>query len=71
MGATSIKVQVNGESRELPEGSSIAELVEQLGLRPQVVAVERNRALVPRAQHAQTQLEAGDELEVVTLVGGG
>ncbi len=71
MSATSIQVRVNGELRELPTGSSIRELVELLGLRPEVVAVERNRMLVPRAQHAQTLLTAGDELEVVTLVGGG
>ena len=71
MGARSIEVRVNGEQRELPAGSSIVELVVLLGLRPEVVAVERNRALVPRAQHAQTLLAAGDEFEVVTLVGGG
>jgi len=71
MGVTSIVVRVNGEPHELPAGSSIAELVALLGLRPEVVAVEHNRALVPRAQHAQTLLAAGDELEVVTLVGGG
>jgi len=71
MGASSIEVRVNGEQRELPAGSSIVELVVLLGLRPEVVAVERNRLLVPRAQHAQTLLAAGDELEVVTLVGGG
>ena len=71
MGANSIEVRVNGEQRKLPTGSSIVELVVLLGLRPEVVAVERNRALVPRAQHAQTLLAAGDELEVVTLGGGG
>ena len=71
MGVTSIVVRVNGEPHELPAGSSIAELVALLGLRPEVVAVEHNRALVPRGQHAQTLLAAGDELEVVTLVGGG
>lgn len=66
-----MRVTVNGEPRELSEGSSVAELVAALGLRPEIVAVERNRELVPRARHAATRLAEGDELEVVTLVGGG
>ncbi|HED64439.1 MAG TPA: sulfur carrier protein ThiS [Planctomycetes bacterium] len=66
-----MKILLNGESRELPEGSTIATLVASLDLRPEQVAVERNRELVPRAEHATTALAEGDELEVVTLVGGG
>lgn len=66
-----LKILLNGESRELPEGSTIATLVASLDLRPEQVAVERNRELVPRAEHATTALAEGDELEVVTLVGGG
>ena len=62
-----MRVTVNGEPRELSEGSSVAELVAALGLRPEIVAVERNRELVPRARHAATRLAEGDELEVVTL----
>ena len=45
-----MRVTVNGEPRELSEGSSVAELVAALGLRPEIVAVERNRELVPRAR---------------------
>jgi thiamine biosynthesis protein ThiS len=45
--------------------------LEELRLKPRNVAVERNRALVPRAQHAACVLETGDQLEIVTLVGGG
>jgi sulfur carrier protein len=40
-------------------------------MQPRLVAVERNRDLVPRAQHAACALEAGDRVEIVTLVGGG
>ncbi len=64
-------VRVNGAVREVREGSDVAELVAELGLRPEEVAVELNRALVARAQRSQVQLREGDELELVTLVGGG
>ncbi len=64
-------VRVNGEGREVREGSDVAELVAELGLRPEEVAVELNRVLVARAQRSQVQLREGDELELVTLVGGG
>lgn len=66
-----MNLQVNGEPREAPDGCTIAELLEQLGVRTKGVAVERNREVIPRAQHAQTRLADGDQLEVVTLVGGG
>jgi sulfur carrier protein len=64
-------VRVNGEPRELPEGSSVEDLVRALALAPEQVAVERNQRLVPRAEHARTRLCEDDRIEVVTLVGGG
>lgn len=66
-----IELRVNGAPRRVRAGLTIAELVAELGLRPEIVAVERNRELVPRARHAHTRLEGGDELEIVALVGGG
>lgn len=66
-----MRVTLNGSELELPAGVSVADLLERLELRPQGVAVERNRELVPRARHAATVLEEGDALELVTLVGGG
>lgn len=71
MPAVSINVVVNGEPKEIPEGTTVAALLEGLRLKPRHVAVERNRNLVPRAQHAACVLETGDQLEIVTLVGGG
>lgn len=62
---------VNGEPRELPEGSTVLSLLESLGLAGALVAVERNQSIVPRAQHATTELSAGDSIEVVHFVGGG
>ena len=64
-------ITVNGKRHEFEELGTIAELVEHLGLNTAHVAVERNRAIVPRANHAETQLADGDTLEIVTFVGGG
>lgn len=66
-----MQVKVNGQPRDLPEGASITDLLEALEIRVKHVAVERNLEVVPRAEHAATTLAEGDELEVVTLVGGG
>jgi thiamine biosynthesis protein ThiS len=66
-----IDVTVNGEPRTLAAGSTVADLVAALKLLPTQVAVERNKLLVRRADHAATVLAAGDRLEVVTLFGGG
>jgi thiamine biosynthesis protein ThiS len=64
-------VEVNGEKRELSEGTTVAQLVELLALGRLRVAVERNFEIVPRDRHATTVLADGDRLEVVTFVGGG
>lgn len=66
-----MQITVNGETRQVPDGTSLAQLIESLSLEPRRVAVERNRQLVPRAIHQQTFLGEQDELEIVTLVGGG
>ena len=66
-----MKVVVNGRDLDVPDGSTLATLVEQLGLAGRPVAIEQNRRVVPRAQHAATALADGDRLEVVSLVGGG
>lgn len=67
----SIDVVINGETRTVAQGTTVAALVEELGLGDRRVAVERNREVVPRAAHATTILSAGDRVEVVTFVGGG
>jgi thiazole synthase len=64
-------ITLNGEHREVPEATTVADLLRQIGVRPEHVAVEVNRALVTRARHAETPIAPGDVLEVVTLVGGG
>ena len=66
-----LQVTVNGEPRAIPAPATVAELVRLLGLQPAQVAVERNRRLVRRDDHASTQLADGDRLEIVTFLGGG
>jgi sulfur carrier protein len=66
-----MQIELNGEARQTAEGATIAQLLEELGLPPSRVAVEVNYELVPRECHAEHTLQAGDRLEVVTLVGGG
>ena len=66
-----MQIQVNGECREVESGASVAELLEDLQLDPRYLAVEVNLELVPRGDHDDKLLAEGDQLEVVTLVGGG
>ena len=66
-----MRVTVNGEPRDVAERSTVQDLIEQLGLAGGPVAVERNRQVVPRAEHASTQLAEGDAVEIVHFVGGG
>ena len=62
---------VNGEPRTFPEGLTVRGLVEALALTDGPVAVERNREVVPRAEHGGTVLQDRDVVEIVHLVGGG
>ena len=66
-----ISIHLNGEATEVADGSTVADLVAGRGLKPVQVAVELNRSIVPRAKHAETLLEGGDRVEIVTMVGGG
>ncbi len=64
-------LQINGEEKRFEEGLSLERLIEQLGMKGDRVAVERNREIVPRARWAETPLADGDRLEIVHFVGGG
>lgn len=66
-----MQVVVNGEARDVPEGTTVAALLALVGAPAAGVAVEVNRAVVRRAEHAARALAPGDRVEVVTLVGGG
>ena len=62
---------INGKEEDVATPITVAELVEQRGLRADRVAVELNGEIVPRTQRAQTQLKGTDTLEIVTFVQGG
>jgi len=64
-------ITVNGELLPFAAGTTALAVVEALGLAGRPIAVEVNEAVVPRARLADRTLEAGDRLEIVTLVGGG
>jgi sulfur carrier protein len=66
-----MNVIVNGASRDVPEGLTVRGLLEHLALTDGPVAVEVNRAIVPRAQHVTHAIAAGDAIEIVHFVGGG
>jgi sulfur carrier protein len=66
-----IQITVNGELREVPEGSTAAELVEGLGLAGRRYAMEINGELAPKRSHAERVLAPGDRIEIVQAVGGG
>ena len=66
-----IRVTVNGESREVPEGQTVAGLLELLSLPGPRVAVERNREILRRDRFPEVVLEDGDRLEIVHFIGGG
>lgn len=66
-----ISITLNGEPRHVAAGQTIADLVLALGFKVEKVAVERNRAIVPRSTLADVVLMDGDELEIVHFVGGG
>jgi len=62
---------VNGKSKSVADGLTLAQLVRELGLERNPIAIELNRQVVPRDRHGETRLTDGDRLEIVTLVGGG
>lgn len=66
-----VDVIVNGSSREIPDGLTVEGLIAHLGLADGPVAVEINREIVPRAEHATRMLAALDAIEIVHFVGGG
>lgn len=66
-----MRVIVNDQATELPDAATVTDLLVQLALPGTRVAVEVNRQLVRRIHHGDTRLNAGDIIEVVTLVGGG
>jgi thiamine biosynthesis protein ThiS len=66
-----ITIHLNGKAQEVPEGLSLAALLDFLKLPSDRIAVERNREIVPKRMWGETVIRADDQLEVVHFVGGG
>ena len=66
-----MQIHLNGEPRDVPEGTTLAGLADMLQLGASRYAIEVNEELVPRSQHAVHVLQAADRIEVVQAIGGG
>ncbi|MBL8376707.1 MAG: sulfur carrier protein ThiS [Burkholderiales bacterium] len=66
-----MSLSVNGEAKNVAAGMTVAALLASMGLAGKRVAVEANGDIIPKGRHADTQLKAGDRLEIVVAVGGG
>ncbi len=66
-----IEIEVNGEHRRIPSGTSLAGLVDELGLRGRRIAIEVNREIVPKDRYDDFPLSPGDRVEIVHAIGGG
>lgn len=71
MNQMQIEITVNGESRQINRGLTVAELVAQLELAPKRLAIEHNLLILARSLWPETRLQTGDRLEIVHFVGGG
>ncbi|OUS24405.1 thiamine biosynthesis protein ThiS [Gammaproteobacteria bacterium 45_16_T64] len=71
MGEQQLNIQVNGEVMALPPMCTVSVLVEQMSLTGKRIAVELNRDIVPKSEHASTSLKVGDVVEIVHAIGGG
>ena len=66
-----ISVEVNGASHSFPVGATVSTMIDALNMAEQRLAIEINREIVPRSQHPEHVLQAGDQIEIVRAIGGG
>ena len=66
-----MKVRINGDDREIPDGLTVAALLTHIGMPSERVAIERNFDILPRANWKTTEVQANDSYEIVHFVGGG
>jgi sulfur carrier protein len=64
-------VTLNGDERTCQEGSTLTDLINELGLGKRRIAIEVNREIIPRDEYATYCLQSGDQIEIVHFVGGG
>jgi len=66
-----MNILLNGEPRDIAAGTTLSELLVELEMSQQRIAVEINLNIIPRSQHSETVLQADDKVEVVRAIGGG
>lgn len=66
-----VQVRINGKDRELPEATTLLQLLQERGIDPRIVVVEYNHEIVPRDRYAEITLRDGDTLEIVQMTAGG
>ena len=66
-----MKATINGEARELPDGTTVASLLETLGTARSGIAVARNQRVVRRAEYETQTIADGDTIEIIKAVAGG
>ncbi len=68
---TTITVELNGQPTSVPRGSTLGAMLDRRGIERRMIAVEYNREILPRHQYDNVELNDGDKLEIVQMVGGG
>ena len=66
-----MQIKLNGETKDVADGTTLLSLVEQLSLAPERLAVELNQEVIRRAEWPEVKLSDGDRVEIVHFVGGG
>jgi len=66
-----MQIKLNGKPHTLPQPATVLALAESLALNPRQVAIECNRAIVPKSVYGETVLAEGDVVEIVAFIGGG
>jgi len=70
-GQSTIEIIVNGDPHQVSLGARVTDLIKQLDLAQERLAIELNFSILPRAKWTETELRPGDRLEIVHFVGGG
>lgn len=66
-----MQIELNGQPREVAEGTTVGDLLVDLGLKRDGIAVAVHMRVIPRGEHARTALQPGDKVEIIQAVGGG
>ena len=66
-----MQITLNGEVTALDDGTHLSQLIEQLGIEGKRIAIELNREIIPKSEHASYEIKNGDTIEIVHAIGGG